>query len=153
MQRQWPASIIAPIAIALAVLALAERPALAQTADSLVGAWYGELAVSESKDGRPINFRRWVRVNRPDGTQTITFRFYFDKQLQWEQVWDGVWGYSSGMYWTQCRYMIVNGQRRRCADRRTYAVLKVDTREMVYMNKATGERFTTTRVPDDYRLP
>jgi hypothetical protein len=40
-----------------------------------------------------------------------------------------------------------------CSDRRAYSVDRIDTKEMVYTNKATGERSAVTRVPDDYRLP
>ena len=73
---------VAPaLGFALVALALLPLHAHAQDAGGLVGAWYGELAVSETKGGNPVNYRRWVRINRPDGTQTITFRFYFDSKL------------------------------------------------------------------------
>ena len=145
---------VAPaLGFALVALALLPLHAHAQDTGGLVGAWYGELAVSETKGGNPVNYRRWVRINRPDGTQTITFRFYFDSKLQWEQVWNGVWGYQNRVYWTECRFMSSGGRSRPCSDRRAYSVDRIDTKEMVYTNKATGERFAVTRVPDDYRLP
>jgi len=142
-----------PFLLALALGLLLAHPSRAQDTSSLVGSWYGELAVPEAKGGNPVNLRKWLRINRPDGTQTITFRFYLDGRLQWEQVWVGTWAYRDGVYSTQCQSLSAGGRSRPCSDRRTYGVDRIDAKEMVYTNRATGERFTVKRVPDDYRLP
>jgi len=151
--RLETAAAIAAVGVAFLVAALPAFQARAQDGEALIGSWYGELAVSESKGGKPVNLRRWIRINRPDGTQTITFRFYFDDRLQWEQVWNGTWGYRNRVYWTECRSLSANARSTPCSDRRAYDLVKIDAKEMVYTNRATGERFAVTRVPDDFQLP
>jgi hypothetical protein len=125
----------------------------AQQGGDLAGAWYGELSVSETRQGKPVNGRRWLRINRPDGSQTITFRFYLDGRLQAEELWNGEWGYRDKVYWTRCLSRTINGRKRDCNDRWEYDVHTVDSREMVYTNRRTRERFRMQRVPSDFRIP
>jgi hypothetical protein len=150
--RSKTAATIGALCVAFFVCVLALH-ARAQEGAELVGAWYDELAVSETRDGRPVNFRRWLRINRPDGTQIITFRFYLDNRLESEQVWNGVWGYRNNVYWTECKSQSVNGRTKPCSDRRAYDVHSVDSRAMAYANRQTGERFSMTRVSSDFQLP
>jgi hypothetical protein len=144
----------AQAAALLCALVMLSASARAQSND-LVGTWYGDLVVSETRGGKRVNLRRWLRVNEPGGRQTITFRFYLDGRLQEEQITHGEWGYRDKVYWTRCTSLIMNGREGPClvTDRREYDVHTLDAREMTYTSRSSGTLFKMRRVPRDFTLP
>jgi hypothetical protein len=155
LQRRRTAILVQALSLALllpAVLAFDAR-AQAQFGGSLVGTWYGDLARTETINGRPANHRRWLRILRHDGTYTIIFRYYFNNLLQLESIEHGEWGHQGRLYWTHCRSAVRAGRPEPCTARWEYEIQRIDQREMAYTNRATGEFFIVTRVADGFRLP
>lgn len=136
--------------IAFLAFTLVAVPAPAQISGDMVGTWYGEVAINNDPD---FDMQRWIRINRPDGTQTVTFRFYRYNRLVAEQVRQDFWSLTNGIYRSECRSMTINGSPARCDPTYEYDVHILDSQQMEYTNRSGGERYRVKRAPPDYRLP
>jgi hypothetical protein len=136
--------------ICFLTFALFALPAPAQTSGDMVGTWYGEAAINNSPY---VDLQRWIRVNRPDGTQTVTFRFYRDNRLVAEEVRQDSWSLANGVYRSECRSMTINGKPARCDRLFEYDVLRLDAQQMEYTSRSSGAHYRVKRVPPDFKLP
>ena len=138
---------------ALATALVLAGTALAQEPPSPVGNWFAEDSDWFGKlDGREYNSYRWLRINRPDGTEKVIFHYYLDGFVVGEHLQEGRWGFKDGVYWSTCESMTVNRKPRKCNSRSEYDVHALDEREMQYTDRGTKLRFRIKRVPDDFPM-
>lgn len=120
----------------------------AQISGSIVGTWYGEVAVNQSD----ASLQRWMRVNRADGTQTITFRMYQNGQLVRQVVRHDLWSLKNGVYRSECRSKTINGESSPCDPTYEYDVHRLDSQQMEYKSRSDGASYRVIRVQPDFKF-
>lgn len=133
-------------ALALTLIALPARP---QTSGDMLGTWYGEVEINDTN----VNFQRWMRVTRPDGTQTVTFRFYRDNRVVQERIRHDTWSFANGVYRSQCRSLAIDGSSARCDPPYEYDVQRLDSEQIEYTSRSNGKRYRMIKVRSDFKLP
>jgi hypothetical protein len=117
----------------------------------LVGTWYGEMRCGQDCGER--DFLRWTRVNLPDGTQKVHFRYYWKGAATSNVLRTGRWGYEKGTYWLTCETFVVDGRAEPCPrPRYDFAVESLSRERMAYRHEELRVRYRAVRVADDFEL-
>ena len=117
----------------------------------LLGHWYGEYACGGGCADRDL--LRWTRINAPDGTQRVHFRYTLRGKVVENVVRTGRWGYEGGTYWLTCETYEVEGRREPCPDSRyDFVVESLDAGAMRYRSDKYRIRYEARRVADDFRM-
>jgi hypothetical protein len=137
------------------ILALAGCVALPaddrEGAAMLVGKWYGEMPCGQDCGDR--DYLRWTRVNRPDGSQLVHFRYYWKGAATSNVLRTGRWGYERGTYWLTCETYTVDGRPEPCPSKRyEFVVESMSGQRMAYRSDRFRVRYRTVRVADDFEL-
>jgi hypothetical protein len=158
----WPASrligsrtraVAVALATGLAGALITLAPVRGAEVQDMVGRWYAEISEEKTLDGQRYTIRRQVEENRPDGTKTVTFRFYDSCRLLGEMVNHFTWGVNGNVYWARCTSIVSGGQTTPCNDRTEYDILRISPHEMSYRTRPDGTLYNHTRVADSFRLP
>ena len=141
--------------LTLVLLLILVRPVLAkaQTMSDFVGTWYSETKREGVVDGKPYDMRRELLQNRSDSTKTNTNRYYKGDTLVAEIVATYSWGVQDGLFWTECRTVLSEGQASLCSTRYEYDIVSINPRELRYTSRSSGTTYSSLRVKDDFRLP
>jgi hypothetical protein len=119
--------------------------------DMLVGSWYAEIP---TKDG---GLRKSLLQRRRDGTFTIKFLLFRNKEKVLEQVEAGFWGVSGNIYFTITREMLdkdvfkpVDTGDANYYD--AYRVIDLNSKHFNYTSLDSDNEFTVKKVPDNFKL-
>lgn len=119
--------------------------------EMLVGKWYGEMRCGQDCGER--DRLRWTRVNRPDGTQLVHFRYYWQGKPTSNVLRTGRWGYEKGNYWLTCETYTVDGKPEACPlPRYDFVVESLSPERMTYWIERFKIRYRVVRVADDFEL-
>lgn len=148
-----PMTALRPTVAAVLLLVAGAAIAMAASFEDLVGRWAIEVRENETFNGEPYNIRRQIEHNRPDGTKSVTFRFYDDCRLVGELINHSRWGVRNGVHWVRCTSIEQGGQSVPCDRYHEYPITSVGPDKVTYFSRDRGTAYELVRVDDGYQLP
>jgi hypothetical protein len=120
--------------------------------DQLTGRWYGNM---RTKDG---GTRRWLTERRLDGTYTIEFVVVERDGSVLRQTEFGDWGVSGNYFVTVTRGVQDSGgditpDKQSSYFWDVYKIVRLGSKQFVYQNVATGNKFIVRRVDASFAIP
>ena len=118
----------------------------------MIGKWYLEQPRS---DGTTV---RAVSTMHADSTLELVFQVVYPNGAIDESIETGLWGVSGDIYFTIIREIIYEDGSEDVSPEDpskylAYRVLALTENSFEYQTIVTGNRFRTTKVPDDFDLP
>lgn len=119
---------------------------------NLIGTWF--LSQPTTNDG----LWRVLSKLSADGTYTMKFEEYQDGRIVQSYVETGLWGVSANIHFTITQGGFVDGRRvvvppDRPGNYLAYRIEELNESTFVYQSVVSENRFTASKVPDNFRMP